>query len=465
MVENRENVFGAVSPKHSHKSQENAKLLNWKYMRHIWFIEILIFITVFSLDPSQAQELDPVLKKLSQEYHFTYKKMTTDTFFTEKYLLEIEQPLDHNNLDGKTFTQQVFLSHNGIDNPVVFITEGYAADYAENSRYLHELSPILNANQVCVEHRYFGESVPDPLDWSKLTVSNSATDHHRIVEILKKIYHGKWLSTGISKGGQTSMFYRCFYPGDVDVSVPYVAPLNFSIEDKRAYHFLNTVGDSVCRSQVLGFQLELLRNKDIYLPAFEKLATKKNLHYRMGVEKGFELSVFEYSFSFWQWGTINCDMIPSNGTPYQMIKHLDRVASIDWVSDKGISAYQAFFYQALAEIGFYGYDITPFKEYVSFNKNPTFDFTAPEGLDVEYDPVVMQEVDCFIRHKAENMLFIYGENDPWSSTAVDLSYSNNCLKVVKRGGSHVTRIGNLPDEQKELVIGTLRKWMGLENDF
>jgi hypothetical protein len=433
-------------------------------MKNNWFIRSLVFVLVFSFGSVQAEDLASLLEKLSKEYHFTYKEIKTDTFFVEKYLLEIEQEVDQKNPNGQTFTQRVFLSHNGMEKPVVFITEGYAAKYAENSYYLHELSSFLDANQVCVEHRYFGESIPDSLDWSNLTVYNSATDHHRIVEVLKKIYHGKWLSTGISKGGQTTTFYRYFYPEDVDVSVPYVAPLNFSTEDKRVYRFLDNVGDSLCRSKVLGFQMELLKNKDKYLPEFRKLAEKKKLHYRMGVEKGFELTVLEYSFSFWQWGAVDCSQIPVNEKPEAMIKHLNRVASIDWISDKGISGYQPFFYQALAEIGFYGYDIAPFKEYISYTKNPTFGFTAPAGIAVEFNPTVMEEVDCFVRHKAENMLFVYGENDPWSSTAVDLTYSNNCVKIVKPGGSHITRIRNLPEDQKKYTLEILREWLGLKKD-
>ena len=424
----------------------------------------MIILIALSINSAQSQELKPILERLSEEYHFTYKEIKTDTFFVEKYLLEIEQEVDQENPDGNIFTQRVFLSHKGMDKPVVFITEGYAANYAEDPYYLHELSAFLDANQVCVEHRYFGESVPDSLDWSNLNVYNAATDHHRVVGILKKIYQGKWLSTGISKGGQTTTFFRYFYPEDVDVSVPYVAPLNFSVEDKRVYRFLDHVGDSACRSKVLGFQMELLKNKGTYLPEFEKLAEKKKLHYRMGIEKGFELTVLEYSFSFWQWGAVDCGNIPVDEKPDAMIKHLDRVASIDWISDQGIAGNQPFFYQALKEIGFYGYDIAPFKEYVSYTKNPTFEFTAPKGVSVEYNPEVMEEVDCFVRHKAENMLFVYGENDPWSSTAVDLTYSNNCVKIVKPGGSHRTRIRNLPENQKEYALGILREWLELKND-
>ena len=46
---------------------------------------------------------------------------------------------------------------------------------------------------------------------------------------------------GISKGGQTTIFHRYFYPADVDISVPYVAPLNLEYVDPRLDKFLNRV--------------------------------------------------------------------------------------------------------------------------------------------------------------------------------------------------------------------------------
>ncbi len=421
---------------------------------------ILLVVLLIAVFPVQAQELDTILNRLSKEYHFTYKKMKTGDFFKEKYLLEVEQPVDHKNPEGQKFTQRVFLSHKGFNNPVVFITEGYSADYAENPYVKSELCSILDANQIIVEHRYFSKSTPKPLDWSQLTVYNAASDHHRINEILKNIYKGKWLSTGISKGGQTTIYYRYFYPDDVDVSVPYVAPLNFSIEDKRVYRFLKTVGTDECRSKVRQYQLLMFKNKDKFMPVFRKIAKKKKLTYRMGFDKAYDLLVFEYSFSFFQWGQVDCNDIPMFEDSAKVeLEHLNNVAGLDWISDQGIEKLQPFFYQALAEIGFYGYDITPFRQYTTYTENPTFEFTAPEGVKVKYDPVPMQKVDCFIRHTAKNMIFIYGENDPWSSTSVDLTYNSNNLKIVKPGGSHRTRINNLPDDQRNMVISTLKEWL------
>ena len=429
--------------------------MNHIYRKLSLFISFLLFVNICF-----SQNLEERLEELSKKHLITFEKISVNNFFKEKYLLLIQQPVNHKTQDGNNFTQRVFLSHLGFEEPVVFITEGYGADYASHPNYVNELCPILNANQICVEHRYFNESIPDSADWSQLTVYNAATDHHKVVEILKEIYSGKWVNTGISKGGQTTMYHRYYYPDDVDASVGYVCPLNFSIEDKRVYRFLDQVGDSTCRQKILNFQIELLKNKQVYFNEFEKLVAKKNLSYSMGLEQAYELLVFEYSFAFWQWGNVGCENIlnePHNAE--KMIKHLDKVVGFDWISEQGISEIFAFYYQAMLEIGFYGYDIEPFKDYTSFSSNPTFTFTIPENMEVIYKPVPMQQVDNFIRHEAENMIFIYGETDPWSSTAVDLTYNTNSIKIVKPGGSHTTRINNLPEEQKMLVIETLKDWL------
>ena len=126
--------------------------------------------------------------------------------------------------EAGNFKQRVILSHVGFDRPTVLVTEGYAAHYATHPRYQEELSKLFNANLVFVEYRYFGESMPKPCNWDYLTVENSLYDLHHVTTTLKQLYDEKWIATGISKGGQTTMFYRTYFPDDVDISVPYVAP-------------------------------------------------------------------------------------------------------------------------------------------------------------------------------------------------------------------------------------------------
>lgn len=420
----------------------------------------IVFALLILGSTSFAQNLGVTLDSLSNIYAFTHVEMKVDSFFKEKYLLNFEQPVNPHNPEGQKFQQRVFVSHLDFNAPVVFITEGYSASGAENNHFISELAGLLNTNQVCVEHRYFGTSKPDTIKWEHLTVANAAVDHHRIVEVLKHIYPGKWIGTGISKGGQTAIFHRYFYPEDVDMSVPYVAPLNFSTEEPRIYTFLDSVGLKDCRERIFQFQRELLQHKSKYIPEFEKLAKKRKLNYPMEIEKAFELVVLEYSFAFWQWGYFDCENIPNDFTdPNSIIMHLDKVAGIKWVSNEGIEELQPFFYQAMHEIGFYGYNIEPFKAWTIYQRNPTFEFTLPEGISVEFEPQLMQDIDCFIRHEADNMIFIYGEYDPWSAPAVELTYHTNSIKVVKPGGNHRTRINNLSIKQQRLVMETLQKWL------
>jgi hypothetical protein len=61
------------------------------------------------------------------------------------------------------------------------------------------------------------------------------------------------------------------------------------------------------------------------------------------------------------------------------------------------------------------------------------------------------------------MIYLYGEYDPWSSTAfVPKDGKTNALKVVKAGGSHTTRILNLPENQRIQVLDSLGKWLNVK---
>jgi hypothetical protein len=52
--------------------------------------------------------------------------------------------------------------------------------------------------------------------------------HHRGAQ---NHLQGKWVNTGASKGGMTSVYHRRFFPNDLDANVAYVAPLSYSQED------------------------------------------------------------------------------------------------------------------------------------------------------------------------------------------------------------------------------------------
>lgn len=370
----------------------------------------------------------------------------------------IEQPLDHHNPDGKTFSQRVYISHVDPGKPVVMVTAGYDANYY----YTSEITSELQCNQLMIEHRYFGRSVPDSLRWEYLDTWQAASDHHRIVSLFKELYSGQWISTGISKGGQTLMYHSFYYPEDVDVRVPYVAPLNFGLEDQRIYSFLDQVGSARERWKVLRFQKMALKRQEEYREAFLSFSENKGYTYKLagGIEKAYEYCVLEYSFAFWQWAYVPAGRIPGRqASPEKVIEHMNLVAGFDYFSDQFILENRPFFYQALTEMGYYGYDLNSFEKLLKHVDNPIFTFTIPESVELSFNDQLSHELQQYLEKEADNYIYIYGEYDTWSATAVASTGFTNSKIFIKEGGSHRTRISNMPEEQKKEIYSTLNAFL------
>lgn len=383
-----------------------------------------------------------------------------DSEYNEAYKIFIEQPIDHNHPEGKKFRQKFYLSHKDVSLPMVIELDGYNIDYNREN----ELSSILKCNKIVVEHRYFGESKPDSLDWNYLTIEQAANDHHKIIETLKKIYDKQWITTGISKGGQTTYIHKYYFPDDADASVCYVAPLNLAPEDPRIYHFLDNVGTKECRDKMVAFQREVLKRKDELIPMFIEDTKMSGYNYSIGdYEFIFEYVVLEYGFAFWQWQYTKCSQIPdTTASNDDLFEHLKTGSSFSYFSDQEIESNLPFIYQAYTQMGYYGYDISNFKDLLKEVKEPTSRIFLPDYMKPVYDCCIMQEINTWIQKHGNNMIFIYGEIDSWSATAVELTGETNAIKMVKPGGNHRTRIKSFNEKDQEYIINTIEDWIGYE---
>ncbi len=426
---------------------------------------LVIFCLIFSIIPAQEKKQDSELLKRIKAIPGV-KEVKDTPFdaknFTESYEIMFEQPIDHAKPKLGKFQQRFYILHKDYTSPVLLETEGYQAPPQANRA--RELTRILGGNQVYVEHRYFGRSVPKKIDWQYLTVKNSAGDLHRIVTELKKIYTGKWISSGGSKSGQTSIFFKTYYPNDVDVSVPFVAPVNLAVDDPRIYIHLDTVGTREMRKKVADYQIALLKRQDEIMPLMKlEMEKRKQTFSKVKFEEAYELGIMEFEFSLWQYGAIKFEDIPAPDAPKEkMVEQFMKVGGIDFFSDQSAQTSGPFFYQAFHEIGFYNYDITNLKPYLKYAFNPDFHFLCPTGKNVKYNPEAAQKVYNFLQYEGNNMIFIYGEYDTWSSTGINLTGRTNSIKIVKKGGFHNIRIATLPVEQKELIYTTLEKWLGVK---
>ena len=425
-------------------------------MKRISHLLLLLLLVIVSANASN--------KELYQKLCTLKGVITVDSlpsdYSTEKYVVTIRQPLDHKHPEKGSFTQRVVISHEGFDRPTVLVTEGYGGDYALNPRYQDELAGLFHTNTVFVEHRYFSGSVPDTVDWQYLTAPNSASDLHLITTLFKQIYPQKWISTGISKGGQTALIYRAFFPNDVDITVPYVAPVSRSAEDGRHEPFLNKVGDKKTRQAILSFQREVLKRRGEIIPLLEKFCLEKQLSFRISMNEVLDYCVLEYSFAFWQWGTPASQIPANSATTEVLFKHLTEISGPDYFAIGQPT--QAFFIQAARELGYYGYDIEPFKDllFIQTAKDYLHRIMLPEGITIQFQPELYKKLTNFIATSDPRLIFVYGEYDPWTSVGITkLDGKKNMFVAIQPKGSHRARINTLPDSLRDKVIKTINLWL------
>jgi len=381
--------------------------------------------------------------------------------YKEFYILMLPQAVDHNNPGGASFKQRVFVGHEGFDKPTVMETEGYGADWVSTNT-MSEPTKILKANQLYVEHRYFGPSTPNPVDWKYLTAEQDAGDYHYIRTLFGQIYKGKWIATGVSKGGQTATEYKVFYPQDVDVTIPYVAPINYRRLDPRIDRHFNKVGTKEQRKQIKEIQIYLLKNKSAVLPVWTKIADKAGMKFTtIDTESAYDYSVLEFPFSFWQY-TADATKLPNlkTATPDNMALYLIQIVSPFWYTEAA-KVYEPSGYQFYTQLGYYEYDEKPFRKYLKNKDYPNSVF-VPQNVPVVWDPSYQEKLKKFMGSNPQHMIYIYGEADPWGATAAEIKPGTGSLKLVQVGGTHGAQIASLNPEQRKLVIETLEKWLEMD---
>lgn len=423
---------------------------------------MLSFVLMAFVAFAQNSDVEKMLKGI--EYVKSFEKLEKADTTRQYYLMKFTQLLDTDNPEAGSFEQRVMLGHRGYDRPVVIVTEGYGADYAFSSpHYMEELTKIMDANIIFVEHRYFLESTPDPCNWDYLTIENSMEDYHRIITSFKPFYGKKWASTGISKGGSTSIFLRAYYPEDLDVSVPYVGPLSCAVEDGRHESFLEQVSTKANRDAIRNFQKELFERKERLLPLFDDYCNSKGIVFRVPSSTIYDLLVLEYQFSMWQWGTPTNTIPALDSDDKTIVNYFIKMCGPDYFAAE--NSIESFFVQAVKDFGYYGYNIEPFRKYVDEEEIEGYlkrVLLPEEFADVEFDDSNYRFVTDYYTENDPKMILIYGEVDPWTASGITWLRDRNKKNIkvfIQPGGSHTARILNMPENMRNEILDQLNEWM------
>ncbi len=377
-------------------------------------------------------------------------------------VVHFTEPVDHADPASPTFLMEVSLLHKAYDAPLIVHTSGYSDYYKNNSV---ELTNLLTANQISIEHRFFGTSRPDPADWTKLTIEQMADDEHDIVSALRTIYSGPAISTGGSKGGMTAVFYRRFFPEDVDGTVPYVAPISFAEPDTRYPPYIATLGPSDCHQAVQAIAVEMLANRRAAMEQrAQAQATAQTYSYtRIALGPAVESAIESLEWSFWQYYGIDyCPNVPpTTDTDDQLYSFLDTVSPVSDSDDEQVAFFEAYYYQSYAQLAYPDDGTTYLKPYYRYT-DADYLGALPNGAEPPYDGgAAMHDIDNFVQTSGDRLLFVYGQWDPWSGGKFTLGNATDSLELVQAMGTHGSKITHLAAADEQTAFDELLAWTGV----
>ncbi|MFD9734705.1 S28 family serine protease [Umezawaea sp. NPDC059074] len=374
------------------------------------------------------------------------------------YVLGFQQPVDHRHPSRGTFEQRISLQHKDESRPMILHTTGYGLPGGPG---LSEPARLVDGNQLSVEQRFFTPSRPQPANWRDLDIRQAADDHHRIVQAFKRIYHARWLSTGASKGGMTSVYHRRFFPHDVDATIAYVAPNDVDDAHDVYGRFIEQVGDDdSCNRRLEGVQRQILQHRDDVV----KIMLSRGYTYDtlFGTpQRALEILVLDTPFTFWQYQTqVDCALVPGpDATVAQLVEFMDATVGFDFYTDAGVAPYTPYYYQAGTQLGSPKADEHAVADLLRYPGSSVPRSFVPADIPMRFEPGAMRDVDRWVRLSGRTLLFVYGGNDPWGAEPFRLGPgTRDSFSFTVPGGNHGSTIAKLPEPQRNQATAAVLRW-------
>ena len=381
------------------------------------------------------------------------------------FRITIEQPVNQLAPD-KVFEQHLWLMHRGCDRPTVVADWGYSNEYFFDD----ELAVLFDANALWVEHRFQGESLPAlaDWDWKQLTIENGAHDLHDVITSFKHLYGGRWVSTGASKGGITATYHAYFFPDDLDGVIPYVAPASRWRVDAAYQSYIASVMSRSCGQRVRDSQVAALTTRRPMMLA--KIGEAVGTGYE---ELYLEAMTTHFDWAFWQYyGDEYCSQVPEATATdeqfwnfYAAFSGLFGPQRLPGLPANEAMSDGALYYEWLTEQGFalqIGEHVKPLlqNDFATATMEDRFRAEFPAVELPTHDGSVTRSVRRWASLRAENIMFIYGQFDPWSGGAIDEPVQPSSSRFFVPGANHGAQISGLDAVERNAALAHAERMFG-----
>ena len=424
---------------------------------------------------------DPeVVKALKSIKNVEDLKPFMNVYLGQCYYFNYNQMVDHNDPSKGTYKQQVVLTFVGKDAPTILHTQGYSLtneadpndiqnrlDSIKAPHFLWALSKDngkdkkFDVNCLQVEYRYNGFSLPegDTDSFKYLTAEQQSKDLHAIVTDLKKALitgSGKWLSTGLSKNGDTSTQYAYFDElngwNDIDVYVPFASPIPIQENDIRIGTYMLTQSSKEALPTLEKAYRRVVDDKAVAeatVAAYSKVY-EKEYKTKMPADSAYLYTLYGIMnnlFSVQSYGDFNTwtKLIPTEkSTPEEYAKFFMLVEKNPAIRPKKNKARgpqamrdDPFLKQISIDQGNMGYDFSWYLDGKLLSESDKEYFKKFMKKSQESKPIELQkQLLKNLETTKKKLIFVYGEDDPWTGGAIPDPTNPNVKKYIIPHGYH-----------------------------
>ena len=403
---------------------------------------------------------DPeVVKALKSIKNVEDLKPFMNVYLGQCYYFNYNQMVDHNDPSKGTYKQQVVLTFVGKDAPTILHTQGYSLtneadpndiqnrlDSIKAPHFLWALSKDngkdkkFDVNCVQVEYRYNGFSLPegDTDSFLYLNAEQQSKDLHAIVTDLKKALitgSGKWLSTGLSKNGDTSTQYAYFDElngwNDIDVYVPFASPIPIQENDIRIGTYMLTRSSKEALPALEKAYKKLVDDQAVADATIEAYAKKGGKLKKDSALFSTVEAVLDNLFQLQSYADYNTwtKLIPKEGDKPETYAKFSRGPL-----HKRRTPYEV---QNAMEQGGAGFDFSWFLDGKLLSESDKKYF---KDLIEKSKKSKTMELQVNVRKNLETtkkkLIFVYGEDDPWTGAAIPDPTNPNVKKYIVPHGTH-----------------------------
>ncbi|HZE48981.1 MAG TPA: hypothetical protein VE074_05420, partial [Jatrophihabitantaceae bacterium] len=145
-----------------------------------------------------------------------------------------------------------------------------------------------------------------------------------------------------------------------------------------------------------------------------------------------------------------------------ILTFIDLTSGLISGTDQGLEPYFPYYFQAATQLGWPTLKVSFLHGLLRYNVQPANAALPPELRRTYLGYLPMYDIDSWVRTRSSQLLFVYGQNDPWGAERFDIGRHPHDSYVYQAAGyNHGSNISRLDPADAAAATATVLRWAGV----